>query len=65
MQSSIAELAEYADRLLGLQVSAASRISPDDLDENLRLNGNVSEIREIKEARLERNGTISVVRRMD
>ncbi|HEY4247724.1 MAG TPA: YetF domain-containing protein [Lacunisphaera sp.] len=41
------------------------RISPDDLDENLRLNGNVCEIREIKEARLERNGTISVVRRKD
>jgi uncharacterized membrane protein YcaP (DUF421 family) len=38
-----------------------SRISLDDLKENLRLNGNVGEIAEVKDARLERNGAISVV----
>lgn len=42
---------------------ARCRISADDLDENLRVNGNVSEIHEVGEARLERNGIISVVRR--
>jgi len=41
------------------------RISADDLDENLRVNGNVSEIHRVREARLERNGTISVVRAKD
>jgi len=41
------------------------RISTDDLEENLRLNGNVSEVTKVKEARLERNGTISVVREND
>lgn len=41
------------------------RISADDLEENLRLNGNVSEMAKVKEARLERNGTISVVKEND
>jgi len=38
-------------------------MSFDDLLENLRLNGNVDDLKEVKEARLERNGTISVVKR--
>jgi uncharacterized membrane protein YcaP (DUF421 family) len=38
-------------------------MTEDDLAENLRLNGNVTEIAEVKEARLERNGTVSVVKR--
>ena len=39
-----------------------NRITYDDLCENLRLNGNVSDVSQIAEARLERNGTISVVK---
>ena len=35
----------------------------DDLLENLRLNGNVNDLAEVQEARLERNGTVSVVKR--
>jgi uncharacterized membrane protein YcaP (DUF421 family) len=38
-----------------------SKITRDDLDENLRLNGNVSDLKKIREARLERNGAVSVV----
>jgi uncharacterized membrane protein YcaP (DUF421 family) len=38
------------------------RISADDLDENLRLHGNVAGSGGVREARLERNGTISVVK---
>ncbi|HVU15912.1 MAG TPA: YetF domain-containing protein [Candidatus Didemnitutus sp.] len=41
----------------------ACRITRDDLDESLRLNGNVALSGEVKEARLERNGSISVVKR--
>lgn len=37
-----------------------SKISHDDLCENLRLNGNVRDISAVKEACLERNGSISV-----
>ncbi len=37
-------------------------ISEDDLEENLRLNANVAGIEEVAEARLERNGQISVVK---
>lgn len=37
-------------------------ISPDDLMENLRLNANVADRAEVAEARLERNGRISVVK---
>ncbi len=40
-------------------------ISPDDLKENLRLNANVDAIEDIAEARLERNGRISAVKRTD
>lgn len=39
-----------------------SKISIDDLEENLRLNGNVALPAEVGEARLERNGQVSVVR---
>jgi uncharacterized membrane protein YcaP (DUF421 family) len=41
------------------------RMSAEDLEENIRLNGNVSETGDVQEARLERNGTISVVRKGD
>ena len=40
-----------------------SKITMDDLDENLRLHGNVREISDVAEARLERNGAVSVVKR--
>lgn len=40
-----------------------SRITEDDLVENLRINGNVASIAEVREARLERSGTISVVKK--
>lgn len=38
------------------------KITPDDLDENLRLHGNVSGTADVEEARVERNGSISVVK---
>src|SRR4051812_41878411 len=38
-------------------------ISDDDLEENLRLNGNVGALAEVAEARLERNGQIGVVKK--
>ena len=41
----------------------AADISQDDLEENLRLNANVASISEVAEARLERNGRISAIRR--
>jgi uncharacterized membrane protein YcaP (DUF421 family) len=40
-----------------------SKITDDDLDENLRLHGNVRRISEVAEARLERNGEVSVVKK--
>lgn len=40
-----------------------AEFTPDDLLENLRLRGNVGDITEVAEARLERNGQISVVHR--
>jgi uncharacterized membrane protein YcaP (DUF421 family) len=39
------------------------KITPDDLNEHLRLNGRVLGAGNVAEARLERNGSISVVRR--
>jgi uncharacterized membrane protein YcaP (DUF421 family) len=39
-----------------------AKITADDLDENLRLNGSVEGTGDVGEARLERNGTISVVK---
>ena len=50
----------------GRPVFAAMRgadISEDDLDENLRLHANIAKVSEVAEARLERNGQISVVKR--
>ena len=41
---------------------ARNDFTEDDLDENLRLNGSVSDVRAVAEARLERNGTVSVVK---
>ena len=38
------------------------KITDDDLDENLRLNGNEQDTGDIAEARLERNGSVSVVK---
>jgi uncharacterized membrane protein YcaP (DUF421 family) len=43
----------------------AAKISSDDLEENLRVNGNVSRVGDVAEARLERDGVISVVQRKD
>ncbi|HVS53454.1 MAG TPA: YetF domain-containing protein [Opitutaceae bacterium] len=39
-----------------------NKITPDDLDENLRNHGNVGSAGEVAEARLERNGVVSVVK---
>jgi uncharacterized membrane protein YcaP (DUF421 family) len=39
-----------------------AKITPDDLDENLRINGNERELDKVAEARLERNGTVSIVK---
>ena len=38
-------------------------ISEDDLEENLRVNANVANVEDVAEARLERNGLISAVKR--
>jgi uncharacterized membrane protein YcaP (DUF421 family) len=40
-----------------------NHITFDDLCENLRLNGNITNVEEVLEARLERNGSVSVVKR--
>jgi uncharacterized membrane protein YcaP (DUF421 family) len=41
---------------------ARAKITDDDLDENLRLHGNLRDLEQVAEARLERNGSVSVVR---
>lgn len=41
------------------------KITADDLDENLRLNGNVDGAGDVAEARLERNGVVSVIKAQD
>ncbi|MES2693613.1 MAG: YetF domain-containing protein, partial [Verrucomicrobiota bacterium] len=41
---------------------ARAKITDDDLEANLRLHGNVADLRDVYEARLERNGSVSVVR---
>jgi len=41
---------------------AQAKITDDDLDESLRLNGNLEGTSDVAEARLERNGTVSVVK---
>lgn len=38
-----------------------SKITDDDLEQNLRLHGNLKEVADVAEARLERNGSISVL----
>jgi uncharacterized membrane protein YcaP (DUF421 family) len=40
-----------------------NHITIDDLSENMRLNGNVTDVAEVAEARLERNGSISILKR--
>lgn len=40
-----------------------NKITDEDLDENLRLNGGVRDASEVAEARLERNGSVSVVKK--
>jgi uncharacterized membrane protein YcaP (DUF421 family) len=42
-----------------------SKITDDDLDENLRLHGNIDRLTEVAEARLERNGSVSIIRVKD
>ena len=42
---------------------ARAKITRDDLDENMRLNGNLCAAEDVAEARLERNGSVSVVPR--
>jgi uncharacterized membrane protein YcaP (DUF421 family) len=39
-----------------------AHMSDDDLEENLRLNGNVESVEAVREARLERNGSVSVIK---
>jgi uncharacterized membrane protein YcaP (DUF421 family) len=39
-----------------------SKFTDDDLDESIRLHGNIADLREVAEARLERNGAVSVVK---
>jgi uncharacterized membrane protein YcaP (DUF421 family) len=46
------------------EVLRRHNIDEDDLEENLRLNGNEAGVANILEARLERNGSISVVKKM-
>jgi uncharacterized membrane protein YcaP (DUF421 family) len=41
----------------------AADISQDDLEENLRLHANLTAVSEVAEARLERNGSVSVTKR--
>ena len=40
-----------------------TKITDDDLDENLRLHGNVADMKRVAEARLERNGAVSVIKK--
>jgi uncharacterized membrane protein YcaP (DUF421 family) len=62
-------LVKGRDRLLvrnGVCDDAAMRefdVTRDDLLENLRMDGNVADLKEVLEARLERNGRISVIKR--
>jgi uncharacterized membrane protein YcaP (DUF421 family) len=54
-------LTVVTDTKIVQQALVRANITRDDLDESLRLNGNVSNLGRIEEARLERNGNISVV----
>ncbi len=44
------------------QALGETKFTREDLDENLRLNGGVDDVAQVAEARLERNGTVSVVK---
>ena len=44
---------------------ARNKFTKDDVDENLRLNGGSATLADVAEARLERNGSVSVVRSPD
>jgi uncharacterized membrane protein YcaP (DUF421 family) len=67
----ISVFAKGRDRVLVRDGSVDQRalrevlMTEDDLLENLRLNGGICVASEAKEARLERNGTVSVVRKTD
>jgi uncharacterized membrane protein YcaP (DUF421 family) len=41
----------------------ANKLTTEDLVESLRLNGNLADVRDVAEARLERNGSVSVVKK--
>lgn len=56
-----APLVVVADGRVRHDALRRARMTRDDLDENLRVNGGVSDAAKVQEARLERNGTISVV----
>lgn len=47
---------------LDRRAMARAKITDEDLDENLRMHGNVAGTAEVLEARLERNGAVSVVK---
>lgn len=51
------------DGQLDRQGMQKNKISAEDLEENLRLNGNVRDIVGIEEARFERNGQVSVLKK--
>jgi len=53
------------DGRIDVEVLRRHDIGEDDLEENLRLNGNEAGVANILEARLERNGLISVIRKKD
>lgn len=50
------------DGKIDMEACARCKITRDDLDEHLRLNGNALELAQVAEARLERNGSVSVVK---
>jgi uncharacterized membrane protein YcaP (DUF421 family) len=50
------------DGKLDRREMSRSKITDHDLDENLRLHGNVRDAADVAEARLERNGAVSVVK---
>jgi uncharacterized membrane protein YcaP (DUF421 family) len=53
------------DGVLDRDQMCRSKITADDLEENMRLHGNTRKTSEVAEARLERNGSVSVVRVKD
>jgi uncharacterized membrane protein YcaP (DUF421 family) len=53
------------DGRLDRKAMERSKITEEDLDENLRLHGNLGSTANVAEARLERNGAVSVVKAKD